>query len=108
MSLRIKTCDSTTLERSSPASQEVTLRPTIDVDCVYCSIVNKQRAVTLRKRIRISRALTRHVRGYRILQWSLIQVKEKCTKKGARQMSEDPSPYEVGYVFYCLKRGASF
>ena len=94
MPITIKMLDGTT--------KEVTLRPTVNVDANYCSATNKQRKDTLRKRIRISHALTQQMRIYKELQWHLMQTSQKCTKKQAKIWSEDPDPYEKSYVFYCL------
>lgn len=94
MPLLIKMADGTT--------KEVTLRPTIDVDTDYCPATCKARTKTLRKRIRISHALTRQMWVYRALQWNIIKTGNKCSMKEAKVLSEDPDPYEKTYVFYCL------
>lgn len=94
MPLTIKLLDGTT--------KEVTLRPTINVDGDYCSVIDKQRAKALRKKIRISHTLTRQVQTYRELQWYIMQTTHNCTKKQAKVWSEDPDPYDKSYVFYCL------
>jgi hypothetical protein len=94
MPITIKMFDGTT--------KEVTLRPTVNVDEVSCSATIKQRKDTLRKRIRISHALTRQMWVYRELQWHLMETTKKCTKKQAKIWSEDPDPYEKSYVFYCV------
>ena len=94
MPLLIKMADGTT--------KEVTPRPVIDIDADYCSATVKARTNLLRKRIRISHALTRQMWVYRILQWDIIKTGNKCSMKQAKIWSEDPDPYEKTYVFYCL------
>jgi hypothetical protein len=99
MPITIKMFDGTT--------KEVTLRPSVNVDEASCSETIQQRKDTLRKRIRISHALTRQMWIYRELQWHLMETTKKCTKKQAKIWSEDPDPYEKSYVFYCSKLGVS-
>ena len=83
-------------------TKEVTPRPTIDVEEDYCSATAKARIKTLRKRIRISHALTRQMWAYKALQWHIIKTGNNCSMKQAKDWSEDPDPYEKTYVFYCL------
>ena len=99
MPITIKMLDGTT--------KEATPRPTVNVDEACCSATTKQRKEALRKRIRISHALTRQMWIYRELQWHLMQTAKKCTKKQAKVWSDDPDPYEKSYVFYCVNSGVS-
>lgn len=79
-----------------------TPRPTLDIDPSYCSATAKKRSVELRKKIRIPHTTRRVVNAYRKLQVELMRINERCSKKAAKEMSEDPTPYETSYVFYCL------
>lgn len=86
---------------------ETTPRPTIDVDCDYCSILSETRRKALRKKIRMSHSSGYVIRIYRELQQALIRKEMECTKKQAKLWSVDPSPYEKDHIFYCLKLGVS-
>lgn len=79
-----------------------TPRPTIDVDGAFCSVIDAKRRKEFRSRIHTSHALRRVIREYRSIQLDLLREKFNCSKKGAKLRSEDPSPYEDGYIFYCL------
>jgi len=94
MPLTIKMADGTT--------KEVTLRPTIDVESIFCPETDKMRAKAIRKKIRISHELTRRMWFYRDIQRHMMEITEKCTMKEACALSEDPDPYDKSYVFYCL------
>jgi len=84
-----------------------TPRPTIDVDCDYCSTLVEVRRKALRKKIRMTRSSGYITRTYRELQQVIIRKEMECSKKQAKIWSVDPSPYERDYVFYCLKAGVS-
>ena len=79
-----------------------TPRPTIDVDMKICNDVVIKRHKDLRKKIHASHDLRRVIRNYRDLQINLMYAKHSCSKKAAKKYSEDPDPYEKGYVFYCV------
>jgi hypothetical protein len=79
-----------------------TPRPTIIVDDAYCSALATQRRKQLRKKLRVSRTFNHVIRVYRTLQRDLTRTHEKCSKKEAKSLAEDPDPYEKGYIFYCL------
>jgi len=84
-----------------------TPRPTIDVDCDYCSTLAELRRKALRKKIHMSHSSGHITRNYRELQQMIMRKEMDCSKKQAKIYSVDPSPYERDYVFYCLKLGVS-
>jgi len=86
----------------SMASELTTPRPTVNVDEVYCSALAEQRRKKLRKKLRTSRSFNHVVRVYRAMQRDLTWSREGCSRREAKSLSEDPDPYERGYIFYCL------
>ena len=82
-----------------------TPRPTLEVDdaALVCnSALYYERKKALRSRVRISHKLSRVIKEWRLKQIDLISKLEKCSKKKAKPDSEDPSPYEKTFIFYCL------
>jgi hypothetical protein len=80
-----------------------TPRPTLDVDTLTFSLeLYNQRRKALRSKVRNSHAVTRHVNLYRTLQHAIFCKEFGYTKKAAKSAAEDPSPYEKGYIFYCV------
>ncbi len=79
-----------------------TARPTIDVETKICNELVNKRYKEFRKKLHASHGLRRVVRIYRDLQINLMYAKHSCSKKAAKEYSEDPDPYEKGYVFYCV------
>jgi len=78
-------------------------KPILDVD----NLETPQELATKRKKAITQHIHTSHVarriyQGYRALQHKKMQEYDKGTKKAAILDSEDPSPYEPSYVFYCL------
>ena len=80
-----------------------TPRPTIDVDLDGCSSeLYKERKKAIRSKIRIPREVTETVKFFRSIQHEIFRRQNGCNKKEAKSESEDPSPYEPSYIFYCV------
>lgn len=81
-----------------------TPRPTIKTDCdEYNYTLMKVRLAKLRQHIHSSHENRRVFRLMRELQIQKFIECNKVTKKRAREMLEDPNPYEKDYLFYCVK-----
>ena len=80
-----------------------TPRPTIDVDLDGCSSeLYLERKKAIRSKIRIPREATQTVKFFRSIQHEMFRKRYGYNKKEAKSESEDPSPYEPSYIFYCL------
>jgi hypothetical protein len=78
-------------------------RPTIDVENLWSPeelLAKRKKSIT--QHIHTSHVARRIYKAYRALQHKKMQKYDKGTKKAAILDSEDPSPYEPSYVFYCL------
>jgi hypothetical protein len=78
-------------------------RPTLDVDNLHCPVeLATKRGKAITGHIHTSHAARRIYQAYRAIQHKKMQAHLRGTKKAAITESEDPSPYEASYVFYCL------
>lgn len=78
-------------------------RPTLDVDNLHCPVdLATKRTKALTCHIHTSHVARRIYQAYRATQHKKMQAHLRGTKKVAIVESEDPSPYEASYVFYCL------
>lgn len=78
-------------------------RPTLDVDNLDLSVaLETKRTKALTCHIHTSHVARRVYQAYRAIQHKKMQAHLRSTKKVAIAESEDPSPYEPSYVFYCL------
>jgi hypothetical protein len=78
-------------------------RPALDVDNLHCPVeLTTKRGKAITRHIHTSHAARRIYQAYRAIQHKKMQAHLRATKKVAIAESEDPSPYEPSYVFYCL------
>ena len=78
-------------------------RPALDVDNLDCPAdLFAKRKKSMTRHIHTSHVARRIYNAYRALQHKKMQEYDGGTKKAAILDSEDPSPYEPSYVFYCL------
>ena len=78
-------------------------RPTLDVDNLDCpaDLITKRKK-DMNRHIHTSHVARRVYQAYRAIQHKKMQAHLRSTKKVAIAESEDPSPYDPSYVFYCL------
>lgn len=91
------------LGRNVPSKDIMDPRPSIDVDNLWSSeeLLAKRKKIMF-QHIHTSHEARRIYQAYRVLQHKKMQEHDGGTKKDAIIYSEDPSPYEPSYVFYCL------
>lgn len=78
-------------------------KPIIDVENLWSPPeLFSQRKKVMTRHIHTTHKARRIYQAYRALQYKKMQEYDGGSKKDAIINSEDPSPYERSYVFYCL------